>query len=283
MKLLFIVFSVFVGANFVNAQDYKPGEVIVGFHDNVTEDQACALIKSYGLSFEGEFEKTFSFWVKVLKGSPKDYIDDLESSDIVSWAKWSGNPHGEPGAKYIEVQFNTRATYQTARKLIDSFKDLEVSSAIYPPNWLVIKVTEGEEEKWIKTFEKEKIVKYAQLNFRYVAYSVPEKDKGKEADKIGGKSNVQKYQQQLKELDEQMANEQTRFPGRKAKLEQKKATAQQQGDTKTVARIDGLIAEEQQQYDKKKQQMEEKRKNLLELIQQDSKDANQPAKKKSKS
>ena len=164
ITVLFIVLSVFLVTSLVNAQDYVPGDVIVGFYDNVTEDEASTLIESYGLSWESHFPNIFSFWVKVLTGSPEDYIDDLESSDIVLWADYRGNPQGEPGAKYILVQFNIKATNQTAHELIDSFSNLEVSSSNYVPKWGVVKVPEGEEQKWIETFEKEKIVIYAELN-----------------------------------------------------------------------------------------------------------------------
>lgn len=164
IPILLIIASIFLVTNLVNAQDYVPGDVIVGFYDNVTEDEATALVESYGLSWESNFPKMFSFWVKVLAGSPEYYIDDLESSDIVLLADYRGNPKGEPGAKYILVQFNIKAANQTAHQLIDSFDNLEVSSSDYGLKWGVVKVPEGKEQKWIETFEKENIVRYAQLN-----------------------------------------------------------------------------------------------------------------------
>ena len=166
--VLFIIVSVFIVTNLVNAQDYAPdnyvpGNIIVGFYDNTTEDEAIALVESYGLSWEPLSPKLFSFWVKVLMGSPEDYIDDLEDSNIVSWADYRGNPQGEADVKYILVQFNIRAIYEAAHELIDFFDGLEVSSIIYAPIWGRINVPEGEEQKWIETFEKEGIVKYAEL------------------------------------------------------------------------------------------------------------------------
>ncbi len=142
-----------------------PGEVIVGFDDKVTEDEVNALINSYGLTWESEFPDTFGFWVEVLSGSPDDYIDDLEANDIVRRAKFMGNLQGEPGVKYISVQFNIPPTQETAaRKLIDSFENLKVNSMSVAPKWGVVKVPKRDEQKWIKTFKNEKIVRYAHLN-----------------------------------------------------------------------------------------------------------------------
>lgn len=164
---------IFLTSSLVHAQElelgnYVPGDVIVGFHDNVSEEEANALIESYNLVWESHFPKMFSYWVKVSSGYPEYFIDDfiydLEASDIVLWAKVRGNPEGEPGANYILVQFNTSATQETAQELINSFEGLEVSSILTAPKWDVVNVPVGQELQWIETFESENIVKYAELN-----------------------------------------------------------------------------------------------------------------------
>ncbi len=96
-------------------------------------------------------------------------------------------------------------------------------------------------------------------------------------DKEKGRDKVQEYQQQLKTLEEQITDEQTKFADRKAKLEHKKAEAQRKGDTETVERTDDLMRKEQEVYDRRIRNMEEKRQKILELAQQQSdKDANKP-------
>lgn len=79
-----------------------------------------------------------SYWVKVLSGYPEDFIDDLEASDIVLWAKVRGSPD------YILVQFKINATPETAQELINSFEGLEVSSILTAPKWGVVKVSIGQ-------------------------------------------------------------------------------------------------------------------------------------------
>jgi len=144
--------------------DYVSGEVIVGFNDEVTEEEVDNLIKSYNLSWESHFPTMFSYWVKVLSGSPADHIAKLESSDIVFWADSRGNPNGEPGCQYILVQFNSTATVATAKQLIDSFEDLEITSLNMASKWGVVTVPAGTEQQWINTLETNAIVKYAELN-----------------------------------------------------------------------------------------------------------------------
>lgn len=86
-----------------------------------------------------------------------DIIDNLETSNIVLWADVRGNR--------ILVQFNISATQETAQELINSFKDLEVSSINVAPKWGVVKVPIGQELQWIETFKNENIVRYAELNY----------------------------------------------------------------------------------------------------------------------
>jgi hypothetical protein len=49
------------------AQDYAPGEIIVGFYDNVTKNEANALVESHNLTWRTvNFPETFDFWVKIV-------------------------------------------------------------------------------------------------------------------------------------------------------------------------------------------------------------------------
>lgn len=68
------------------------GEVIVGFHEEVSLEQVNALMESYGLIWRSYFPTMFSYWIRVLTGTPEDYIPQLEASDIVLWAHHRGNP-----------------------------------------------------------------------------------------------------------------------------------------------------------------------------------------------
>lgn len=80
--------------------NFVMGELLVGFHNDVTEQNAQSLIESYGLIWESRFSKT-----------PSEYA-----------------------ARYG-----------------------------------VVKVPRGEENKWLKIFKKEKIVRYVELNAVYGA------------------------------------------------------------------------------------------------------------------
>jgi len=144
--------------------DYVSGQVIVGFIDEVTKEEVDNFIQSYNLSWVSHFPTMFSYWVKVLSGSPADHIAELKSSNIVLWAESRGNPKGEAGSQYILIQFNSTATVATAKQLIDSFKNLEISSLNMASKWGVVTVPAGTEQKWIDTFETKAIVKYAELN-----------------------------------------------------------------------------------------------------------------------
>jgi hypothetical protein len=143
---------------------YVAGDVIVGFREDVTEEQANAMFASYGLGWESHFSRLFAYWVEVMSGDPAAYVAELNRSPIVLWAKRRGNPHGTPGANYIIVMFSTRATDESAQALIDSFPGLRVTSTLSGPRWGVANVPPGTEQYWIEVLEKEPIVTYASLN-----------------------------------------------------------------------------------------------------------------------
>jgi hypothetical protein len=146
------------------------GEIIVGFQDTVSEAQANALVQSYDLVWLSEFPHDFAYWVKVVSGAPADYIPSLESSDVVGWAKQRGKSDGEPGVSYLLVQFNNRATQETAQQLIASLPGLQLDSFLVAPKLGLVYVPEGAEELWIVRFQTHPEVRYAELNGRITIY-----------------------------------------------------------------------------------------------------------------
>lgn len=96
-KLVFLVvlFSLVLTVNLVNAQDYVPGEILVGFDEDVTEDEAKELIESYGFSYESVFKGPNSWESPYLKamlvfvpeGDEQEWIDAFSQEDIVEYAE----------------------------------------------------------------------------------------------------------------------------------------------------------------------------------------------------
>ena len=144
---------------------YVAGDVIVGFHDTVTEAQADAMFATHRLTWESSFPRDFSFWVEVESGELGPYLVRLSESPIVSWAKQRGNPNGRPGGVYILVMFGIQATLESAQALIDSLPGLSVSSMLRAPASGVANVEPGTERYWIEVLEREPIVKYAHPNW----------------------------------------------------------------------------------------------------------------------
>ena len=144
---------------------YVPGVILVGFIEDITEEEANALVQSYGLSWESRFSKSVGAWIKVTKGSPEDYEDSLEANDLIYWA----DPFRKPfeydyNTKYILIRSNKGVTEKDIRELIDSFENLDILYFGDEPRWGEVNVPEGGEEKWIKILKQEKIIKYAELN-----------------------------------------------------------------------------------------------------------------------
>lgn len=165
--IFFVIVSALLLSGSVSAQGYVPGEILVGFTDDTSEDEADALIKSYGLTWEPQFQKSFSYWAEVENGLLEDHIKNLESSEIVDWAARRGYPEGEKGASYLLVQFVEDAGDEEARNLLNSLEGIslvEKTSSNNASRWGVVKVPVGEELKWVDKFSEEDIVRYAELN-----------------------------------------------------------------------------------------------------------------------
>ena len=149
------------------APPHVAGEVIVGFHDDVTESQADSMFASHRLKWRSQFARDFAYWVEVEAGDPAAAVVLLKQFSIVRWAERRGNPLGNGSSSYILVFFKVTATQESARTLIDSLPGLRVSSILIPPRWGVAAVEVGREQEWIAILEREPIVKYASLNLIY--------------------------------------------------------------------------------------------------------------------
>ena len=90
-----------------------------------------------------------------------------------------------------------------------------------------------------------------------------DKGKGKAAEKDSAKGNG--HQQQLKALEEQTAHEETKHRERVARLERIRELAEEEGNTKTVERVNKLLGKEQQRYERKQQRMEKRKQKILQI------------------
>lgn len=142
--------------------NYVPGEILVGFYDSVSLEQADALVHSYNLSWEQHFPTSVSVWLEV-QDNPEEHIALLTASPIVAWAEVRGYSNGDPAKTYILAQIN--GTKAETESLINGIPGLKIVQYNSTSSWGVVNVPVGSESKWITTFASQAIVKYAQLNY----------------------------------------------------------------------------------------------------------------------
>lgn len=143
----------------VNFDSYVKGSISVAFHTGIREEDADKMFKSYGLEYKANFPKLFSYWIKVEKGAAEDYLNKLNKSQIVLWAKERGKPHSDPTENYILVQFNLLASGNSADALIESIDGLVFYSVNKGGGWARVRVPVGSEDNWVLKFERHEIVK----------------------------------------------------------------------------------------------------------------------------
>lgn len=144
---------------------YAAGEVLVAFHEGVSEQQANALFESYGLMWEPQFSRPFYFWLEVTSGDADAHAAALSQSPIVRVAEVRGNPNGSQGATYIFASFVGQATTAQAEALIGRIPSLRVASRSAHRGYGVVQVEPGTEEDWVTVLKTEPIVLDAGLNY----------------------------------------------------------------------------------------------------------------------
>lgn len=140
---------------------FAAGEILVWFKDKVTLEEAQAIVSSFGVtgSFRDVDWKMFSFHLKVNAGDVERVITKLKESGLVTWAEERG------GINNIIVQFNLKATEESARNLVYSIGNIEIVSVDGYFKWAKVCVPAGEEQFYINRFQTNENIKYAQLNF----------------------------------------------------------------------------------------------------------------------
>jgi hypothetical protein len=142
--------------------NYVPGEILVGFYDWVTLEEADNVIRSFGLTWEPSFPTSLSIWIEV-EGDPEHYCTLLESYSIVAWAELRGYSSGEPDKTYIIAHIT--GTQQEADELINSISGLTIVEYVIATKRGVVDVPVGDESEWVNVFAEQSIIKYATLNY----------------------------------------------------------------------------------------------------------------------
>lgn len=158
------------------SDSFVKGEILVGFHDDVNEFQASSLITSFGLSWESKFPELFGIFAEYDSEVAEERGFELKTQMANKIMEEDRKLAQYPYTNYlvlnvrvvnngkILVMFNNRATEEQAKSFIAQFEGLKFMSFDYAPKWGIVKVPLGEEQKWIETFNREQIVKYAELN-----------------------------------------------------------------------------------------------------------------------
>lgn len=81
-----IVFAQDIG---VVKQDYKNGEILVGFNDSIQESSASSLIKSYSLDYDNSSWTIKLMIIKVPVGKEQEWITIFSKQSIVKYAEFN--------------------------------------------------------------------------------------------------------------------------------------------------------------------------------------------------
>lgn len=135
--------------------NYIHGEIIVEFTQDVTKEQVESLLSSYNLpSDQIEFPEMFDFRVD-FEGDEEGFVDFLEQHEFIK----TSNPN------IFEVRSFEYIKCEEAKKIFRSYPDIFIDYIhCFERVEGIVKVPEGEEDKWICELKKNDIVINANLN-----------------------------------------------------------------------------------------------------------------------
>jgi len=141
--------------DYTESGNYAPGEVIIEFTQDVTKEQAESLLSSYNLpSDQIEFPEMFDFRVD-FEGNEEGFVDFLEQHEFIK----TGNPN------IFEVRSFEYIKCEEAKRIFRSYPDISIDYIhCFERVEGIVKVLEGEEDKWICELKKNDIVINANLN-----------------------------------------------------------------------------------------------------------------------
>lgn len=173
-SLVLVALIITFPSNIVSAS-FLSGEIIVGFNDSVTEVEADTLVKSFGLTWESKFPKLFGIFADYKPEILGDRGLELRNQIADRITEEDKKLAQKPYTNYlvlntrvvndkILIMFNNRATEEQAKEFISQFDGLKFVSFNRASSYGVVRVPNGEEQKWIDAFQKVSIVRYAELN-----------------------------------------------------------------------------------------------------------------------
>lgn len=135
--------------------EYKSGEILIDFVQDVTKEDIDELFSPYNLSsneirFPGRHDYRVDF-----SGNKEYFLDYLK-----------GNGFSQRSSRvYFLLSSNTSINCAKAKEIFYSYPNVTISTVYCIFNvWGVVKVPRGEENKWICELQKSNIVSNAGLN-----------------------------------------------------------------------------------------------------------------------
>lgn len=173
MKYIAMFFSILLISGIAMAQgvstnyDYKKGDVIVGFNDNVSYEEAAELLKVYSLNYTNNTWINKILIVKVPKDKEEQWIKEFSSQSIVKYAELN----------YLAVIVSKEPDYTEFQEIENEFKTPEIAA----DNWMYGFKRFGESVTSLFTFDSSKKII---LNYKLLKERLSElndlADKGKD-------------------------------------------------------------------------------------------------------
>ena len=144
--------------------EFFPGNITVGFHKWLTADEVKMILDQQCIvNYEVHPALGFAMWIDVIDRNVQATISELESNEIVAWAKQRGWSGDRPTHATVVVQFGNSATINAAIELINGMQGIEWLETVLPPVWAEVNVEPQTEGEWKCAFEQNPNVEYAEF------------------------------------------------------------------------------------------------------------------------
>ncbi|MFH1691288.1 MAG: hypothetical protein ABIC68_01765 [Candidatus Omnitrophota bacterium] len=167
-KLLFTTFFVFTAILSCHAdksQDkFAPGEVVIGFKEYVSGQQALKILDDYNLPIKDIVFSQYTYFFKTSRHNAQNYKRHLLNSRLFLIVETQLSTPDSP----FDILF-AYCKLQTAMKevntLVSGLEGLIIQSVETHAIILSVTVEKGEEEKWIRILKNNPNIESAELNY----------------------------------------------------------------------------------------------------------------------
>lgn len=164
-KILFSFIFTFASLLTCYAEDkFASGEIVVGFKESVSGQQALEILKNYNLPIKDIVFSRYTYFFRMPENNTQNYMRYLLNSKLFDVAETQLDSTDSP-FDIVFAYAKLETLPEDVNRFIQGLEALSIQSMETHAISLSVKVNAGQEKSWIATLKKDPAIEYAELNY----------------------------------------------------------------------------------------------------------------------